>query len=381
MTLQQHLQRLSGTKLDAVGAANAWAGTKGLELLGALNAKAGTKGLGLNEVVRRLSGGKGEATAEISKVTGNLAFGKPATCNLAVSSGTLAQVTDGVTGPTGAATDAGLGRMTVDLGSAVMVDTIKVWHYHADGRTYLEPKLEVSTDNATWTTLYESVNLLANPGYETALVNTSGYGGLTVSQVTPGRTGTSAAEVTTTGTGAQGFIHLTPLNTSVASGTTVKCGAWVKVASGRGLTISGRLTAPDGTYIGEGRGSTNFIGTGAWQYVETAAWTHTAVFRPGFQITSSGVSGLVIQVDDSFAGTVAAAPYAETVDGKTHTFAAMSVRYIRDSTNGSSVNTGNHWVEIQAFAPAATSGQQAEPDPPAPVADKASLPLLMGMRL
>lgn len=41
MTLQADLQRLSGTTLDAQGAANVWAGTVGLELVGALNTKAG----------------------------------------------------------------------------------------------------------------------------------------------------------------------------------------------------------------------------------------------------------------------------------------------------------------------------------------------------
>jgi hypothetical protein len=39
--LQHALQRVSGTTLDSAGAANAWAGTSGLDLLAALNAKAG----------------------------------------------------------------------------------------------------------------------------------------------------------------------------------------------------------------------------------------------------------------------------------------------------------------------------------------------------
>ncbi len=41
--------------------------------------------------------------------------------------------------------------------------------------------------------------------------------------------------------------------------------------------------------------------------------------------------------------------YVETSAGKTHTFSAQSVRYIRDWINGSTSNTGNHWVEIQAY--------------------------------
>jgi hypothetical protein len=41
--------------------------------------------------------------------------------------------------------------------------------------------------------------------------------------------------------------------------------------------------------------------------------------------------------------------YQETSAGKTHTFPQRKVRYIRDWTNGSTANTSNHWVEIQAF--------------------------------
>lgn len=60
--LQAELQRLSGTTRDATGAANAWAGTTGLELVGALNAKAGTVGLDLNAAFRAAVGAtSGEA--------------------------------------------------------------------------------------------------------------------------------------------------------------------------------------------------------------------------------------------------------------------------------------------------------------------------------
>lgn len=43
--------------------------------------------------------------------------------------------------------------------------------------------------------------------------------------------------------------------------------------------------------------------------------------------------------------------YKETEHGKIHTFNALKVRYIRDWINGSNVNNGNQWVEIQAFGP------------------------------
>lgn len=61
-TLQSALQRLSGTTLDAQGAANVWAGTTGLELLGALNTKAGNprgSWLGLLGVLNQLAGTTG----------------------------------------------------------------------------------------------------------------------------------------------------------------------------------------------------------------------------------------------------------------------------------------------------------------------------------
>lgn len=49
------LQRLSGTKLDAQGAANALLGTTGIELQGALNRLAGYTGHGLQEVTERMT--------------------------------------------------------------------------------------------------------------------------------------------------------------------------------------------------------------------------------------------------------------------------------------------------------------------------------------
>ncbi|QFG12910.1 minor tail protein [Arthrobacter phage Mimi] len=47
--------------------------------------------------------------------------------------------------------------------------------------------------------------------------------------------------------------------------------------------------------------------------------------------------------------SAASGTYVETSAGKTHTFATRGVRYIRDWLNGSTSNTGNHWLEIQAF--------------------------------
>lgn len=43
--------------------------------------------------------------------------------------------------------------------------------------------------------------------------------------------------------------------------------------------------------------------------------------------------------------------YQETQYGRTYWFPVRKVRFIRDWLNGSTANTSNHWVEIQAFGP------------------------------
>jgi RHS repeat-associated protein len=47
--------------------------------------------------------------------------------------------------------------------------------------------------------------------------------------------------------------------------------------------------------------------------------------------------------------------YAETLAGKTHTFAQQSVRYVRDYLNGSTANSGNHWTEIEVWGTTTTA--------------------------
>lgn len=65
--LQKDLQRLSGTTLDAQGAANVWAGTENLDLVGALNARAGTSGLELAGALHAC-GGTGDPNGALGGV-------------------------------------------------------------------------------------------------------------------------------------------------------------------------------------------------------------------------------------------------------------------------------------------------------------------------
>ena len=49
---------------------------------------------------------------------------------------------------------AGTKCITVDLGSAKNLESIKIWHYYSDSRTYNDNVTYVSTNGTTWTTVY-----------------------------------------------------------------------------------------------------------------------------------------------------------------------------------------------------------------------------------
>jgi RHS repeat-associated protein len=61
------------------------------------------------------------------------------------------------------------------------------------------------------------------------------------------------------------------------------------------------------------------------------------------QVSADGVSWTTV-FDSAVSGE-----YAETSAGHTLSFSARSVRYMRDYLNGSTSNSGDHWVEIEAY--------------------------------
>lgn len=87
----------------------------------------------------------------------NVALGKPVS---GIALGNGGNATNGSTDTSVfAASDNGTSTplsITVDLGSIVDIETIKVWHYYADGRKYNGNKIETSTDGVTWKTVYDS---------------------------------------------------------------------------------------------------------------------------------------------------------------------------------------------------------------------------------
>jgi hypothetical protein len=76
-----------------------------------------------------------------------------------------------------------------------------------------------------------------------------------------------------------------------------------------------------------------------WHYANDGRTYHNTKT----QVSADGVTWVTV-FDSAVSGE-----YAETSAGKTHTFTAQNVRYIRDYLNGSTANIYNHWVEIEAW--------------------------------
>lgn len=91
----------------------------------------------------------------------NLALGKTVTgSSVANASWPYTNITDGNfnSGKYGQSNVAGLQWVQVDLGTIVTdLEYIQVFHYYFDGRTYNNPKTEVSADGVTWYPIYDSV--------------------------------------------------------------------------------------------------------------------------------------------------------------------------------------------------------------------------------
>ena len=55
-----------------------------------------------------------------------------------------------------AAIDTGLQYVQIDMGGMYDIETLKVWHYNLDGRTYYETRTQVSIDGVEWFDVYDS---------------------------------------------------------------------------------------------------------------------------------------------------------------------------------------------------------------------------------
>lgn len=99
-------------------------------------------------------------TASVYMITHQSTAGEGSCVNVALGAAASSSVlTDGITTSNPYyGMSAGLQSVTVDLGSTQDISMIKVWHYYADARTYSSTKTEVSTDNTTWSPIYDSAS-------------------------------------------------------------------------------------------------------------------------------------------------------------------------------------------------------------------------------
>lgn len=65
-------------------------------------------------------------------------------------------LTDGITTYTPYISRSSGSYVTIDLGSVQIIDYLKIWHYYGDTRDYHGILTEVSSDNVTWTTVFDS---------------------------------------------------------------------------------------------------------------------------------------------------------------------------------------------------------------------------------
>ena len=91
----------------------------------------------------------------------NIALNKPVTILNGTSEGqSLTIPTDGNTATgsyLGAAQVNGYAQIEIDLGQVYDIDSVKVYHYYSDGRTYYSPVTEISWDGVNWITISDGV--------------------------------------------------------------------------------------------------------------------------------------------------------------------------------------------------------------------------------
>ncbi|MBD8081118.1 galactose-binding domain-containing protein [Chryseobacterium caseinilyticum] len=90
----------------------------------------------------------------------NVALNKTVTCPNSIAGFPTDVITDGLfNDPNNFFSDGNVGievYVEIDLGALYKLDSLTIWHYYADGRTYHNVKTQVSTDGVNWKTVFDS---------------------------------------------------------------------------------------------------------------------------------------------------------------------------------------------------------------------------------
>lgn len=275
----------------------------------------------------------------------------------------------------------GLQNVTVDLGKAYMIAKVVVQHAFHQKRIYHNTKTEVSEDGVNWTTIYDSAVSGEYREYETDGMNVTTYGKVITFNAKP---------VRYVRDWANGYTEFdinwqNPVEKTENHWTEIKAyGDWEVEAEyfynyalqrpQASVTTSGGSVAPtwgtgktsdisyivDGTvdpnlYFNAGTGNAYVqIDLGAVRKIDTIrVWHYYADVRTYHntktQISIDGNSWITV-FDSTVDGE-----YQEMPSGKLIDLGGLTdVRYIRDWTNGCTVNGSladpeNRWIQIQAL--------------------------------
>ena len=257
----------------------------------------------------------------------------------------------------------------VDLGASYDLNEVKLWHYYGDGRRYRDVVVQLSND----ATFASGVATVFNNDTD----GSSGLGVGTASEYSETSSGKTIAFDAVNARYARFYSNGSNVNTENHY-------VEIEVYGSKPLVPAVNL-APKGTlsssvnfksisYVTDNQtDNTSNYATGApgkqWVQVDLGAsydlnevklWhyygdgrryrdvvvqlSNDATFASGvatvFNNDTDGSSGL---------GVGTASEYSETSSGKTIAFGAVNARYARFYSNGSNVNTENHYVEIEVY--------------------------------
>ncbi|GEM_PF-983066 len=300
----------------------------------------------------------------------NLAAGKLPTASSAAFKD-LALATDGsITASSYADSSSatGLQWVQIDLGASYDVNNIRLWHYFGDTRKYRDVVVQLSND----------------PGFQSGVTtvynndadNSAGFGKGADSEYAETSAGLSLAfnsvnaryaRFYSCGSTSNGYSHYSEIEiytSNLAAGKAPEASATFK-----NLSLATDGAAASGSYADSGTnsglqwiqldmGSSLEIGKiTLWHYFGDTRKYHDVIVQlsddPTFQ---NGVTMVYNNDSDNSAGFGQGADqeYSETNSGKAITFNEAKARYVRLYSNGSTVNSYNHYSEIDV-----QSGNQA----------------------
>jgi len=306
---------------------------------------------------------KAECTITVTEPVGNLASGKAVTA----SSGgytNLYSATDGYKGTdqfTGSI-DSGLSWIQLDMGASLDVNHVNLWHYFGDGRTYHDVIVQFS-DDPTFATGVTTV-------YNNDKDNTAGKGIGADSEYAETSAGKSIdftavkaryARIYSNGSTANGWNHVVEVEISkeVQRTNYAKGAAATTSSSFKNLNVATDNSVNTGYadgcsglhWVQYDLGSVQDINEiNLWHYFLDGRTYHDVIVQVSNDPTFATSVKTVYSNDTNNSaglGIGKDTEYAETSAGKSITFATEKAEYVRLYSNGSSINTYNHYVEVE----------------------------------